>query len=170
MPEPPGSEGAIAYLRMTGEATPLSIVAAAVGAETLQFSPLLCAGALPDDPDRHIEETPSPEETLAEQPSARGSLAREVIRSVIRSHMMEVRACFERGLAANPELAGRVTVSFVISASGAVQSSTIANTTLNQAQVEGCVTDAVRSWTFPAPEGGGVVTVNYPFNLQPADQ
>jgi hypothetical protein len=164
MPEPPGSEGAIAYLRMTGEATPSSIVAAAVGAETLQFSPLLCAGALPDDPDRRIEETPSPEETLAEQPSAGGSLAREVIRSVIRSHMMEVRACFERGLAANPELAGRVTVSFVISASGAVQSSTIANTTLNHAQVEGCVTDAVRSWTFPAPEGGAVL-VNYPFVL-----
>jgi hypothetical protein len=32
------------------------------------------------------------------------------------------------------------------------------------------VANAVRRWQFPSPEGGGVVTVNYPFNLQPADQ
>jgi hypothetical protein len=29
-----------------------------------------------------------------------------------------------------------------------------------------CIANAVRRWQFPSPEGGGIVTVNYPFNLQ----
>jgi hypothetical protein len=95
----------------------------------------------------------------------RGSLSREVIRRVIRRHINEVRFCYEQELAQRPDLAGRVTVSFIISATGAVQTATVSNTTLNNARVEGCIVQAVRRWTFPAPDGGGVVGVNYPFVL-----
>ncbi|MFO0681413.1 MAG: AgmX/PglI C-terminal domain-containing protein [Sandaracinus sp.] len=95
----------------------------------------------------------------------RGSLSREVIRRVIRRHINEVRFCYEQELAQRPDLAGRVTVSFIISATGAVQTASVMNTTLNNARVEGCVVQAVRRWTFPAPDGGGVVGVNYPFVL-----
>lgn len=95
----------------------------------------------------------------------RGSLSREVIRRVIRRHINEVRFCYEQELANRPDLAGRVTVSFIISATGAVQTATVSNTTLSNARVEGCITQAVRRWTFPAPDGGGVVGVNYPFVL-----
>jgi TonB family protein len=95
----------------------------------------------------------------------RGSLSREVIRRVIRRHINEVRFCYEQELAQRPDLSGRVTVSFIISATGAVQTSSVANTTLNNARVEGCVAQAVRRWTFPAPDGGGAVLVNYPFVL-----
>ncbi|MBN8614177.1 MAG: AgmX/PglI C-terminal domain-containing protein, partial [Deltaproteobacteria bacterium] len=95
----------------------------------------------------------------------RGSLSREVIRRVIRRHINEVRFCYEQELAQRPDLAGRVTVSFIISATGAVQTASVANTTLNNARVETCVAGAVRRWTFPAPDGGGAVLVNYPFVL-----
>ncbi len=95
----------------------------------------------------------------------RGSLSREVIRRVIRRHINEVRFCYEQELSQRPDLAGRVTVSFIISATGAVQTASVANTTLNNARVEGCVAQAVRRWTFPAPDGGGAVLVNYPFVL-----
>ena len=95
----------------------------------------------------------------------RGSLSREVIRRVIRRHINEVRFCYEQELAQRPDLAGRITVSFIISATGAVQTASVMNTTLNNARVEGCVVQAVRRWTFPAPDGGGVVGVNYPFVL-----
>jgi TonB family protein len=88
-----------------------------------------------------------------------------VIRRVIRRHINEVRFCYEQELAQRPDLSGRVTVSFIISATGAVQTSSVANTTLNNARVEGCVAQAVRRWTFPAPDGGGAVLVNYPFVL-----
>lgn len=93
----------------------------------------------------------------------RGSLSRGVIRNVIRRHLGEVRFCYERELARAPTLEGRITVSFVISASGAVQSAAISTTTMNEPRVEECVVEAVRRWVFPAPDGGGVVGVNYPF-------
>jgi TonB family protein len=76
-----------------------------------------------------------------------------------------VRFCYEQELAQRPDLAGRVTVSFIISATGSVQTASVMNTTLNNARVESCVVAAVRRWTFPAPDGGGVVGVNYPFVL-----
>jgi TonB family protein len=93
----------------------------------------------------------------------RGSLSRDVIRNVIRRHIDEVRSCYERELARTPTLAGRVTVSFIISATGAVQTAAISSTTMNDPTVEACLVHAVRRWVFPAPDGGGVVGVNYPF-------
>lgn len=95
----------------------------------------------------------------------RGSLSREVIRRVIRRHINEVRFCYEQELNQRPDLEGRVMVSFIISPTGAVQSATVGNSTINNSRVEGCITQAVRRWTFPAPDGGGVVGVNYPFVL-----
>lgn len=95
----------------------------------------------------------------------RGSLSREVIRRTIRRHINEVRFCYEQQLSQRPDLAGRVTVSFIISSTGAVSSSGMQSTTLNNAAVESCIVSSVRRWTFPAPDGGGVVGVNYPFVL-----
>lgn len=95
----------------------------------------------------------------------RGSLSREVIRRVIRRHINEVRFCYEQQLNQRPDLEGRVQVSFIISPTGAVQSATVGASTMNNSAVEGCIAQAVRRWTFPAPDGGGVVGVNYPFVL-----
>jgi TonB family protein len=95
----------------------------------------------------------------------RGSLSREVIRRVIQRHINEVRFCYEQQLNARPDLEGRVMVSFIIAPSGAVQSAAVGNTTINNSNVEACIVQAVRRWTFPAPDGGGVVGVNYPFVL-----
>ncbi len=93
----------------------------------------------------------------------RGSLPREVINRVVRRHMGEVRVCYELELSQHPDLAGRVTVSFIISSTGTVQTASIANTTLNNPSVEGCVARAVQRWAFPAPDDGEAVVVNYPF-------
>jgi TonB family protein len=95
----------------------------------------------------------------------RGSLSKEVIRRVIQRHINEVRFCYEQELNQRPDLEGRVTISFIISPAGAVQSSAVANSTMGNARVESCIAQAVRRWSFPAPEGGGIVVVNYPFML-----
>ncbi len=95
----------------------------------------------------------------------RGSLSKEVIRRVIRRHINEVRFCYEQELNQRPDLEGRVTVSFIISPTGAVQSSAVAASTMGNQRVEQCIAGAVRRWTFPSPEGGGIVVVNYPFML-----
>lgn len=99
-----------------------------------------------------------------------GSLSQEAIRRVVQRHVAEVRFCYQQGLQSRPDLEGRVVVSWIISPSGAVQSSSLNPTSnLGDARVEQCVVQAVRRWTFPSPDGGGMVGVNYPFVLQPAD-
>ncbi len=98
----------------------------------------------------------------------RGSLSKEVIRRIIRRHINEVRFCYEQELNQRPDLQGRVAVKFIISPTGAVQTAAVASSSLANARVEGCIAKAVRRWTFPAPEGGGIVVVTYPFVLQQA--
>jgi pSer/pThr/pTyr-binding forkhead associated (FHA) protein len=100
----------------------------------------------------------------------RGALSAEVIRRTIRRHINEVRFCYEQQLSSRPDLAGRVTVSFIISQTGAVASSAVQSSTLGNATVESCISTAVHRWTFPAPDGGGVVGVNYPFVLDSTGQ
>lgn len=99
-----------------------------------------------------------------------GALSKEVIRRVVRRHLNEVKYCYEQQLTSRPDLAGRVTVKFVISPTGSVQSAVVSDSSLRNQAVESCVTQAVRRWTFPAPDGGGIVVVNYPFLLDAAGQ
>jgi TonB family protein len=100
----------------------------------------------------------------------RGSLSKEVIRRVVRRHINEVKFCYEQQLNARPDLSGRVTTRFVISPTGSVQSAMVGSSSLRNEAVESCIVRAVRRWTFPAPDGGGVVVVNYPFLLDAAGQ
>jgi hypothetical protein len=99
---------------------------------------------------------------------AQGSLSKEVIRRVIQRRLNEVRFCYEQSLKYLPELAGRVEVKFVIAPSGSVQAANVASSTLagDQARTARCIVEAVRRFSFPAPDGGGVVIVQYPFLLQ----
>jgi hypothetical protein len=95
----------------------------------------------------------------------RGSLSKEVIRRIIHRHINEVRFCYEQELNSRPDLQGRVAVKFIISPTGAVQTAAVSASTLGSAKAEQCIACAVRRWTFPSPEGGGIVVVNYPFVL-----
>jgi TonB family protein len=95
----------------------------------------------------------------------RGSLDKELVRRTIRTHLNEVRYCYEQELPRHPTLAGRLAVQFVILPSGQVTSSVVQESTLNLGSLEGCVTQAVRRWKFPQPAGGGLTIVTYPFVL-----
>lgn len=98
----------------------------------------------------------------------KGSLSKEIIQRVVRKHVKEVQYCYEKELAKKPDLAGRVSVQFVISPTGNVQTAKVASSTMNDSTVEECVVKAVKKWAFPAPEGGGVVIVTYPFSFKSA--
>ncbi|HVE82180.1 MAG TPA: adventurous gliding motility protein GltG [Myxococcales bacterium] len=103
-------------------------------------------------------------------PEVMGSLDKELIRQVIRSHRDQIRYCYETQLARFPNLKGKVAVKFVISAMGSVASSQVAQSTTSNAELEMCVAGRVRTWVFPKPKGGGVVVVTYPFLFQQAGQ
>ena len=99
------------------------------------------------------------------KPVVQGSLDKEIIRRVVRQHRREIKYCYESELQKNKELKGRVVVRFTISATGSVVSAVVKESNLKNASVENCMTGKIRRWVFPEPKGGGIVIVNYPFNL-----
>jgi hypothetical protein len=101
------------------------------------------------------------------QSIVRGSLDKEIIRRVIRLHTNELKYCYEQELAKNSALSGRLSIQFVIAATGQVMSSASQSSTLNNVRVENCVVQALRRWEFPKPSGGGIVIVSYPFSFIP---
>lgn len=101
-------------------------------------------------------------------PGPQGELAKELIQRAVMRHRGEIRACYVEGLRRNAKLAGKIVIQFVIAPSGAVSSSALQSSTLNDSQVEQCVLDRARGWTFPKPTGGEVA-VSYPFAFAPAD-
>jgi hypothetical protein len=98
------------------------------------------------------------EETLVD-----GGLDREIIASIIRQHLGEIRYCYERQLSANPDIYGKVAVKFIIGSAGEVTSQQVGTTTLRNAMVEGCILRRIARMKFPAPKGGTSVIVTYPF-------
>lgn len=98
-----------------------------------------------------------------------GSLAPEVIDAVIKRHLAQLEYCYERELPTKPTLAGRIVVHFEIELDGRVGSSSIKSSSLNDANVESCIADRFRTILFPKPNGGGIVTVNYPFLFKSGD-
>lgn len=92
-----------------------------------------------------------------------GSLDKELIRQVIRRNVGQIRYCYESQLSRFPNLNGKVAVRFIISANGSVAQSQVAQSTVNNSELETCVAGRVRTWQFPEPKGGGVVVVTYPF-------
>ncbi|MFO0599145.1 MAG: adventurous gliding motility protein GltG [Myxococcaceae bacterium] len=96
-------------------------------------------------------------------PMVMGSLDKELIRKVIHANRGQIRYCYESQLNRFPKLNGKVAVKFVISPTGSVSTSSVAQTTVGNAELEACVAGRVRTWQFPKPKGGGVVIVTYPF-------
>lgn len=95
-----------------------------------------------------------------------GSLLKETIQQVIRTHLGEVRACFEQRLAIGA-WESRIVTQFEIAPSGSVKRAVVIETTVPPDQsVEQCITNHMLTWRFPAPNGGGSVIVSYPFVLR----
>ncbi|MCA9649510.1 MAG: AgmX/PglI C-terminal domain-containing protein [Myxococcales bacterium] len=102
------------------------------------------------------------------KPAPPGTLDKEEIRRVIRSHISEVKSCYETSLATKPSLEGRVVLSITIASSGKVASATISDDTLSEPAVGACLTKLAEGWVFPRPRGGGTVVVRYPFVFKPS--
>ncbi|MEL6181213.1 MAG: AgmX/PglI C-terminal domain-containing protein, partial [Myxococcota bacterium] len=97
----------------------------------------------------------------------RGSgLAKEAIQHEIQRHLNAIRFCYERELAKNPELGGKVTAQWAIGTQGKVESVKIQRSTLRNERVESCLGKVIRRMTFPPPSE--TTNVVYPFNFKSA--
>jgi outer membrane biosynthesis protein TonB len=93
----------------------------------------------------------------------KGSLSREEIQRVIRRVMSQIKFCYERELAKDPNLQGKLVATWTIMGTGLVQKSRMSQNTMGNKKVESCVLRIINRLRFPKPKGGGSVFVTYPF-------
>ncbi|MBL8740955.1 MAG: AgmX/PglI C-terminal domain-containing protein, partial [Myxococcales bacterium] len=99
--------------------------------------------------------------------SVAGRLPPEVIQRIVRQNFGRFRLCYENGLRNDPNLAGKVSVSFEITRQGST-SKVSSTSDLKDKSVASCVEKAFTTLSFPQPEGG-VVKVTYPIMFSPGD-
>lgn len=102
------------------------------------------------------------------QPVVIGGLDKDLIRRVMHRHRSQIRYCYELALTKKPQLAGRVAIKFVISASGAVASTEVTES-LDADTLDRCVESRVRAITFPTLNHTGIVIVTYPWQFSPGE-
>jgi TonB family protein len=95
-------------------------------------------------------------------PKVRGQLSKELIDKEVRRHRPQIGFCYNKELTRNPNLSGKVTLSWIISLDGSVKSAKVRSSSLGNSNAESCMVRALQNWRFPKPEGG-VVEVEYPF-------
>jgi tetratricopeptide (TPR) repeat protein len=96
--------------------------------------------------------------------SVSGRMPPEVIQRIVRQNYGKMRLCYEQGLKRNPNVGGRVSVSFVVGRDGSVNNATNAGSELPDIAVVNCILGAFRGLSFPQPEGG-VVKVTMPITF-----
>lgn len=90
------------------------------------------------------------------------SYDKAIVRRYIRRHIDEIGYCYDKQLLARPGIQGAITVTFLISPVGNVQS---ASATGFDGEVARCLAAVIRNIDFPAPRDGGV-QVSYPFHFR----
>jgi len=91
-----------------------------------------------------------------------GTLDRGAIQKVVNAHLYQVQGCYERQLAKDPSLSGKIFFDWVVGLTGGVVSVRVGRSTIHSVETTTCIQSAIQGWKFPAPQGG-TVTVTYPF-------
>ena len=85
----------------------------------------------------------------------------------VRARQAQLQYCYQEvGLAANPNLAGSVSVTVSLVPTGAVSEVKVTNRTWSGAGVsdaESCILQRVRGWSFPASSKGGAESYSFSF-------
>jgi hypothetical protein len=80
----------------------------------------------------------------------------------VKSHLGNVKECYEQYLKLDPSLAGKLVVHWTISKKGTVSEVDTEENTFGSVQIADCVKEVVSRWQFPPPTGGSV-EVSFPF-------
>jgi hypothetical protein len=81
---------------------------------------------------------------------------------VVNSRQRAITYCYEKELATNPELGGKVTLQWIINLDGSVKKVWVGNSSLGNGKVESCMTRSVKRWRFTKPDGG-MCQIKFPF-------
>ncbi len=93
-----------------------------------------------------------------------GRLPADVIKNIVARSGDKYRACYDVARGREPQLKGKLLATFVIGVRGDVDR--VALRGIGDEPFQACVEQSLRSLSFPAPEGGGVIEVNYPLTFE----
>ncbi|WP_413290568.1 AgmX/PglI C-terminal domain-containing protein [Bdellovibrio sp. HCB337] len=94
-----------------------------------------------------------------------GGVDLAAVRKVVKQKLQEVQKCYTDLIIEGMASKGKVTASWDIDDKGVVQNLAIKENTSKNPALEGCVTERVVNWTFPAAEAGKTFPVSYPFQF-----
>jgi hypothetical protein len=127
----------------------------------------------PEEPDAGPEPVVEPEPTTkrptrpAQDPWAcPGDIPVSDIKKVLNDAQSSIRACYERALRNNNQLQGSVNLEVRVGANGRVDNSRLRGN-LKDAEVNKCIQNLTKGWTFPSPTGGSCAVVGAPYNFTP---
>lgn len=88
--------------------------------------------------------------------------SQDAIGRVVGQHSDAIENCYKRESRLNPNMKGSVTAQFTISTEGRVTDVRIVDSSLNNKNVETCISRRIRSWRFdPIDKADGDVTARY---------
>lgn len=89
--------------------------------------------------------------------------------SIVRGRAGAAQRCYEKALAQQDQLQGKLTVNLCVGVGGGVCSASIASDSLGSPLVSQCVLNIFRATTFPSPKNG-CVDAQVPLNFVPQKQ
>lgn len=98
--------------------------------------------------------------------SIEGGLDEKLARRVIRRHRRATIYCYEKRLQANPKLAGKLTIELTVEKSGRVGETKIADSSLDDAEVDDCIQRVHKRLRFPRPDDGEA-KISYELTFSP---
>ena len=91
------------------------------------------------------------------------SYDREKVRLAINSHKKAFKACYDEALNRDKDVKGRVVIEFDIETEGKVTKAFAITNDTKDAVLGACLSDKVKSITFPEPPDAEIARVRYPF-------
>lgn len=85
-----------------------------------------------------------------------GGIDEKGVRLALQRRAGAIQQCYERALRGNPKLSGKVTLEWIIGASGRVDAIKVIPTELMDASVGSCIATVIKSIFFPRPTSGSV--------------
>jgi tetratricopeptide (TPR) repeat protein len=114
------------------------------------------------------------EKTFKSMKAGVGTHDKPAIGALLNRHNQEIQACYERGIAANPKIAGTVVVLLESDQTGEIKGVTTEPKAgmADMAMVAGCVEKRVKSWKLPtrAQAGSTRVKLTYAMSVKKEDK
>jgi outer membrane biosynthesis protein TonB len=98
--------------------------------------------------------------------SASGNIDQDAVRRAIEKYMSKIRYCYEKALLSKPSMSGGLRMEWKVNPGGRASGVKVVQSSLNDGNLHGCVSNVISTIPFPNPKGGPA-TVAYPFNFTP---